>query len=74
MHTERQLYFVKKEVAPYHAEWEIQGTVSREVWLKAGQQGFLCMDFPMVEYQTPLKLSGRTDLASSMMSLKIKPS
>lgn len=38
--------FIEKEVAPYHKQWEQEGIVSREVWLKAGQQGFLCMDVP----------------------------
>ncbi len=40
------LAFAKKEVAPYHEDWEKEGQVSREVWEKAGQQGMLCMDFP----------------------------
>ena len=38
--------FVEREIAPYHGEWEKQGCVSREVWRKAGEQGFLCMDVP----------------------------
>lgn len=38
--------FVEREVAPYHAQWEQEGMVSREVWRKAGAQGFLCMDAP----------------------------
>lgn len=33
--------FFQTEVQPYHAEWEKNGEVSREVWLKAGQQGLL---------------------------------
>lgn len=36
--------FVAREVVPYHAQWERDGSVSRELWHKAGQQGFLCMD------------------------------
>ena len=38
--------FVKKEIVPYHEQWEKDGVVSREVWKKAGAQGFLCMDLP----------------------------
>ncbi len=36
--------FMEKEVAPFHAEWEKDGQVSREVWTKAGAQGLLCFD------------------------------
>lgn len=36
--------FVEREVVPYHGEWEKVGCVSREVWRKAGEQGFLCVD------------------------------
>ncbi|MCS7072861.1 MAG: acyl-CoA dehydrogenase family protein [Bacteroidia bacterium] len=38
--------FMEKEVAPFHSQWEKEGQVSREVWLKAGEQGFLGMDMP----------------------------
>jgi acyl-CoA dehydrogenase len=38
--------FVDKEIAPHHAEWEEQGYVDREVWRKAGANGFLCMTMP----------------------------
>lgn len=34
--------FLEKEVVPHHPQWEEDGQVSREVWLKAGEQGFLC--------------------------------
>jgi alkylation response protein AidB-like acyl-CoA dehydrogenase len=37
---------VDKEIAPFHAEWEEQGYVAREVWTKAGENGFLCMTMP----------------------------
>lgn len=37
--------FLDKEAVPYHEQWEKDGQVSREVWQKAGQNGFLC---PMV--------------------------
>ena len=38
--------FVDKEIAPFHAAWEDQGYVDREVWRKAGANGFLCMTMP----------------------------
>jgi alkylation response protein AidB-like acyl-CoA dehydrogenase len=38
--------FVDKEIAPFHADWEEQGFVAREVWNKAGENGFLCMTLP----------------------------
>ncbi len=41
--------FAEREIAPYHDSWEEQGYVAREVWLKAGANGFLCMTMP-VEY------------------------
>ncbi|MGH8822396.1 MAG: acyl-CoA dehydrogenase family protein, partial [Rhodoferax sp.] len=38
--------FVDKEIAPHHEAWEEQGCVDREVWRKAGANGFLCMTLP----------------------------
>ena len=38
--------FVDKEIVPFHAQWEGQGYVDREVWTKAGANGFLCMAMP----------------------------
>jgi alkylation response protein AidB-like acyl-CoA dehydrogenase len=38
--------FMDKEIAPFHAQWEEQGYVDREVWHKAGANGFLCMTMP----------------------------
>ena len=38
--------FIEKEVTPYHADWEDQGYVAREVWSQAGANGFLCMSLP----------------------------
>jgi len=38
--------FVEKEIVPYHEQWEKDGIVSRELWLKAGQQGFLGLNVP----------------------------
>lgn len=38
--------FVQNEIAPYHEQWEHDGIVPRDIWLKAGELGFLCMDAP----------------------------
>ena len=38
--------FIAAEVTPYHRQWEADGKVSREVWLKAGAGGFLCSNAP----------------------------
>ena len=38
--------FIQKEITPYHAQWEKDKQVSRDIWLKAGENGFLCMDLP----------------------------
>ena len=38
--------FCEKEIAPHHEAWEDQGYVDREVWRKAGANGFLCMTMP----------------------------
>ena len=38
--------FMDKEIAPFHADWEEQGYVDREVWRKAGANGFLCLSMP----------------------------
>ena len=35
---------MEKEVVPHHDQWEKDGQVSREVWLRAGEQGLLCFD------------------------------
>lgn len=34
--------FLAQEVVPHYEEWEEEGCVSRDLWRKAGQQGFLC--------------------------------
>ncbi len=34
--------FIEKEIAPHHEQWEKDGKVPRELWLKAGENGFLC--------------------------------
>jgi acyl-CoA dehydrogenase len=38
--------FLEKEVIPHHEAWEEQGYVDREVWQKAGANGFLCPSMP----------------------------
>ena len=38
--------FCDKEIAPHHEQWEEQGYVDREVWRKAGANGYLCMTMP----------------------------
>jgi len=39
-------HFLEQEVVPYYPHWEKDGIVSREMWLKAGQQGFLGLAVP----------------------------
>src|SRR4029078_4130117 len=34
--------FGEREITPNQARWREQGQVDREVWRKAGAQGFLC--------------------------------
>ncbi len=38
--------FVDKEMAPHHLDWERAGVVPRELFLAAGEHGFLCMAAP----------------------------
>lgn len=38
--------FVDKEVAPFHEAWEEAGYVDRELWRKAGANGYLCPTMP----------------------------
>jgi len=38
--------FVDKEVAPFHEQWEDDGYVDRELWRKAGANGYLCATLP----------------------------
>lgn len=41
--------FMQREIQPHWEEWEAQGHISREAWLKAGEAGLLCTHLP-VEY------------------------
>ncbi len=38
--------FVKKEIQPYHHNWEKEGFVPKDLWLKAGKIGILCPNAP----------------------------
>ncbi|MBX2886435.1 MAG: acyl-CoA dehydrogenase family protein [Granulosicoccus sp.] len=38
--------FVETEIVPQHSQWEEDGRVSREAWLKAGENGLLCPTVP----------------------------
>ncbi len=38
--------FMAQDVVPHHEGWEDQGYVDRAVWLKAGENGFLCPTMP----------------------------
>ena len=38
--------FMNLEIAPFHAAWEHQGFVDKQVWRKAGELGFLNMSMP----------------------------
>ncbi len=38
--------FIDKEIAPFHAQWEEDGIVPRELWRKAGAAGLLCCSIP----------------------------
>ena len=38
--------FVETEIVPHHDQWEKDGRVSRDAWLKAGEAGLLCTAMP----------------------------
>ncbi len=38
--------FIDREMLPFLEDWEKAGHTPRELWRKAGEQGFLCMDVP----------------------------
>lgn len=38
--------FLESEVVPKHPQWEKDGQVDREIWVKAGEQGFLVPTAP----------------------------
>ncbi|MDP5054473.1 MAG: acyl-CoA dehydrogenase family protein [Congregibacter sp.] len=40
--------FLDEEVVPFHAQWEKDGQVDRELWRKAGAQGYLVPQAPEI--------------------------
>ncbi|MBW8049267.1 MAG: acyl-CoA dehydrogenase [Cytophagales bacterium] len=38
--------FFQKEIVPFHDQWETDGHISRDAWLKTGEAGFLCTEIP----------------------------
>lgn len=38
--------FVDREIVPFHAKWEEDGIVPRDLWRKAGAEGLLCCTAP----------------------------
>jgi alkylation response protein AidB-like acyl-CoA dehydrogenase len=38
--------FCERQIAPFHAQWEKDGIVPRELWIEAGKQGLLGTDVP----------------------------
>jgi acyl-CoA dehydrogenase len=38
--------FVETEIVPHHAEWEREGIVPKWLWLRAGEEGLLCVTAP----------------------------
>ena len=38
--------FVEREIVPFHAQWEKDGIVPRDLWHKAGAEGLLCCTVP----------------------------
>ena len=36
--------FIETEITPHHADWERDGIVPRDLWLKAGAAGLLCTE------------------------------
>ncbi|MGE0584404.1 MAG: acyl-CoA dehydrogenase family protein [Flavobacteriaceae bacterium] len=44
--------FIADEITPHYRQWEKDGIVPRDIWLKAGAAGFLCCTIPE-EYGGP---------------------
>jgi alkylation response protein AidB-like acyl-CoA dehydrogenase len=38
--------FLQQEAVPFHAQWEKDGHIDRELWRKAGEAGMLCSHLP----------------------------
>ena len=46
MFREQARRFIEREISPNLHEWEKNGIVPKEVWLKAGEMGLLCSTVP----------------------------
>ena len=46
IYREQVRRFLAQEAVPHHTRWETEGQVSRELWLKAGENGLLCPSLP----------------------------
>lgn len=46
MWRETVRHFIETEIVPFHDQWEKDGIVPRELWLKAGAAGMLCCTVP----------------------------
>ena len=46
MFRETARRFIEREIVPHHEQWERDGVVPRELWLKAGAEGLLCCTVP----------------------------
>ncbi|MDB5424585.1 MAG: acyl-CoA dehydrogenase domain protein [Phenylobacterium sp.] len=44
--------FIDREIVPHHADWERAGIVPKDIWLRAGAEGLLCVTIPE-EYGGP---------------------
>lgn len=38
--------FIEREIKPFHYQWEQDGIVPRDLWIKAGEAGMLCCTVP----------------------------
>tara|TARA_R110002110_G_C13470525_1_gene720959 strand:+ start:74351 stop:75475 length:1125 start_codon:yes stop_codon:yes gene_type:complete len=52
MFREQARRFIDREITPYLEQWEKEGIVPKDVWLKAGETGLLCSTVPE-EYGGP---------------------
>lgn len=50
--SEREIFrdnvrrFLNNEIQPHYAQWEKDGIMPKDIWLKLGEQGMLCVDVP----------------------------